>query len=41
MFELHTEMRARQDIDDRIRRARHRRLVARVKASRPRPDRLA
>lgn len=41
MFEMHSETRVRQDVEDRIRRARHRRLVARVKASRRRPDRFA
>lgn len=41
MFEMHSESRVRQDIDDRIRRARHRRLVTRVKANRRRPNRTA
>ncbi|WP_268788659.1 hypothetical protein [Nocardioides sp. Root190] len=35
MFEMLSEQRVRQDVDDRIRRASRRRLVARVKAARP------
>lgn len=41
MFEMLSETRVRQDLDDRMRRARQRRLVARVKSARRKPDRLA
>lgn len=41
MFEMLNEARVRQDLDDRMRKARQRRVVARVKTARRRPDRLA
>lgn len=34
MFELHSEQRVRQDLDERIRRARQRRLASRARAAR-------